>query len=295
MAERTGCVRFLMGVTMLGLCLLILGCADHSHIHSYVETVAEASCVDDGYTLFTCGCGDSYKEDIVPALGHSYEALVIAPTYTSQGYTQYVCAQCGEEYKDSFTQMPPEVMSAMAIKDYLLPFEDFSRERKHNPEFVMIHFTSAVVLSKEDPYDLEKIRGVFVDYKVSVHYLIDRDGTVYCYIPEDLVAYHAGSGTWAEDPKYTNLLNDYAIGIEIAAIGSQNDMKQYMSAREYGKLDPRVIGYTDAQYTSLKALVEDICSRNQIPMDRQHIIGHQEYSPAKTDPGELLDWDRLLS
>ena len=30
--------------------------------------------------------------------------------------------------------------------------------------------------------------------------------------------------------------------------------------------------------------------RYDIPMDRDHIIGHQEYAIKKRDPGELFDW-----
>ena len=54
-------------------------------------------------------------------------------------------------------------------------------------------------------------------------------------------------------------------------------------------------GFTEAQYDALIPLVKDICSRNGIEADREHIIGHQEYSPAKTDPGSLFDWERLIA
>ncbi len=30
------------------------------------------------------------------------------------------------------------------------------------------------------------------------------------------------------------------------------------------------------------------------PLDREHIIGHSEYSALKTDPGELFDWERVM-
>ena len=147
---------------------------------------------------------------------------------------------------------PPDVVSELAQPDYLLPLETFSRPRKHDPEFVMIHFTSAVMLDRNDPYNMEAVRSIFVDYEVSVHYIIDRDGTVRCYIPENVVAYHAGFGTWGDDPKYTDLMNDYAIGIEVVAIGSQKDMAQYLHPEEYGALNPEFIGYTEAQYAALQ-------------------------------------------
>jgi N-acetyl-anhydromuramyl-L-alanine amidase AmpD len=181
-----------------------------------------------------------------------------------------------------------------AREEYLLPEDDFSRPRTEKAEFVMIHFTSAVVASREDPYNMETVRSIFEDYQLSVHYIIDRDGVVSCYVPEDRVAWHAGKGTWNEDEKYTDKLNEYAIGIELVAIGSENDMAQYLTSEEYDLLDDSLKGFTDAQYDSLSKLVEDICSRNNIPFDRDHVIGHEEYSPAKTDPGELFDWDRLI-
>ena len=181
-----------------------------------------------------------------------------------------------------------------AVEDFLTPVEEYSWEREFDPEYVMIHFTSAVVEHRDDPYNMDHIRQIFVDYDISIHYIIDRDGTVRCYIPEDRVAWHAGKGEWAGDEKYTNKMNHYAIGIEIAAVGSARDMEIYLTEEEYQAMDDSLKGFTDAQYDALKLLVEDICARNNIPADRDHVIGHQEYSPAKNDPGELFDWSRIL-
>ena len=157
----------------------------------------------------------------------------------------------------------------------------------------MLHFCSAVVNHRDDPFNMAYIRQIFIDADVSIHYIIDREGTVYCYVPEDRAAWHAGTGMWGDD-KYTGSMNLYSIGIELVGIGSQSDMKSYLSAKDYKALDPSWYGFTDAQYAALKDLVEDICQRNSIPMDRQHIIGHEEYNPKKHDPGQLFDWDRLL-
>lgn len=181
-----------------------------------------------------------------------------------------------------------------AVEDFLLPVEEYSWEREFAPEYVMIHFTSAVVEHRDDPLNMDYIRQIFVDYDISVHYIIDREGTVRCYVPEDRVAWHAGKGEWANDEKYTNKMNHYAIGIEIAAIGSQKDMEIYLTEEEYAALDDRFKGFSDAQYDALKLLVEDICARYGIPADRDHVIGHQDYSPSKNDPGELFDWSRIL-
>lgn len=206
------------------------------------------------------------------------------------------CTQASAPPTTTATTAPPkqETVYAGAVEHYLNPVQAYSDPRQHTPEIVMLHFTSAVMLDRENPYDMNAVRSIFRDYEVSIHYIVDRDGTVYCYIPEDRQAWHAGTGTWGDDPKYTDQMNDYSIGIEILAIGSREDMAQYLSPDAYAALDPGLIGYTDAQYDALKALVTDICTRYEIPMDREHIIGHQEYAPQKADPGQLFDWDRLL-
>ncbi len=188
---------------------------------------------------------------------------------------------------------PPVYVYSGATEDFLTPLDDYSWEREFPPEFVVIHFTSNVVNDRANPYDMTAIRKIFEDGEVSIHYIIDRGGEVYCYIPEDRAAWHAGRGEWA-DEKYTDNMNRYSIGVELLAVGSSRDMASYLHEWEYDALEPEDIGFTDAQYEALAALVRDICERNNIPLDRDHIIGHGEYSPTKTDPGELFDWERIF-
>lgn len=189
----------------------------------------------------------------------------------------------------------PVFVSPLAKEFFLEPFDDYSWEMTEKPEFVVLHFTSAIVLDKEEPFKLDSVRSIFEDTSVSIHYIIDREGSIFCWLPESRAAWHAGKGTFADDDKYTNSMNKYSIGIEMLAIGSENDMKQYLTSKEYNALDKSFIGFTDAQYASLGELVSDICERNKIPFDKEHIIGHDMYNPSKSDPGELFDWSRLFA
>lgn len=194
-------------------------------------------------------------------------------------------------------KMEKIIVSPYAVEHYLGELgngHDFSWAREFPAEYVMIHFCSAVVNHRDDPYNMEYVRQTFIDADVSIHYILDRDGKVYCYVPEDRAAWHAGKGTWLDDEKYTNKMNLYSIGIEVVGIGSQQDMSLYLSKAAYNALPKEYLGFTDAQYDSLKLLVEDICYRNGIALDRQHIIGHQEFSPKKNDPGQLFDWSRIV-
>lgn len=66
--------------------------------HKFTENKVEVSCTSDGYTLYTCDCGFSYKSDIVSALGHDLRAIVNAPTCEKVGNTQYICRRCDFVY-----------------------------------------------------------------------------------------------------------------------------------------------------------------------------------------------------
>lgn len=205
-------------------------------------------------------------------------------TATEQTITEEISAE-PEEVPD---------VSPIAKEHFLEPFDDYSWVREFPVEKVVVHFTSAVVNYPEDPYNMELIRNIFVDSGLSVHYIIDRDGTVYCYMPESRAAWHAGKGTFGDDEKYTNSMNKYSVGIELVAIGSEQDMAQYLHPDEYKAIDESLIGFTDEQYASLTALIKDICQRNKIEFSRENVIGHDEYNEAKSDPGELFDWERVF-
>ncbi len=195
------------------------------------------------------------------------------------------------------TQPPKITVYPGAVEHYLGGVGngyDYSWKQEYPPEFVMIHFCSAVVDHRDDPYNMKYVRRTFTEARVSIHYILDREGTVYCYIPENRSAWHAGKGEWGGDEKYTNNMNRYSIGIELVGMGSMEDMAPYLSEREYKALDESLLGFTDAQYEALKLLVADICERYNIPLDRDHVIGHEEYSPKKNDPGDLFDWSRII-
>lgn len=72
------------------------------HTHSYTEKTVPATCTAGGYTLHTCSCGVSYKDNEMAATGHKYTDNVTASTCTAEGYTLHKCA-CGDSYTDSVT------------------------------------------------------------------------------------------------------------------------------------------------------------------------------------------------
>jgi N-acetyl-anhydromuramyl-L-alanine amidase AmpD len=161
----------------------------------------------------------------------------------------------------------------------------------------VIHFTSNAQEKPEDPYQILDTYDIFNQYGVSSHYVIDRSGKLYQFVTENRIAYHAGKGSLANNPTYHNKLNAYSIGIELLAIGTKEEMVSMMTEEDYDNIDPIHIGYTGEQYETLKDLLLDISAfYGTVPLDREHIIGHDEYAPErKTDPGSLFDWEHLMN
>jgi len=108
---------------------------------------------------------------------------------------------------------------------------------------------------------------------VSTHYLIGIDGMICNLVDETEQAWHAGVSFW----RGRTDLNRYSIGIEIA---------NRTGAKGFKGNDP----YTEVQLATVAALVQNICARRHIPIDRQHIVMHREIAPRrKSDP--CGDWD----
>lgn len=65
--------------------------------HTYNAIIINPACTTQGYTTYTCECGDTYVADYVDAKGHNHTSDVTTPTCTTQGYTTYTC-ECGDTY-----------------------------------------------------------------------------------------------------------------------------------------------------------------------------------------------------
>lgn len=110
--------------------------------------------------------------------------------------------------------------------------------------------------------------------KVSAHYVVDEDGTVYALVEEDKRAWHAGVSYW----RGVKQLNDRSIGIEIVNPG-----------HEWGYR-----AFPEVQMLAVRDLCLGILSRHPIPA--RNVVGHSDIAPnRKQDPGELFDWKWLAA
>ena len=91
------------------------GGSGDTHSHDYTSEITKLpNCLLSGVRTFTCSCGDSYTKT-VPATGHDWQiSQQIANTFDPEtgeplttGYTIYTCATCGEQYKSTDGNAPP--------------------------------------------------------------------------------------------------------------------------------------------------------------------------------------------
>ena len=75
------------------------------HTHTYTPVVTEPTCTEQGYTTYTCACGDSYVGKYVDASGHSYE--------------NGTCTVCGNTCGPVITQQP-ESISAERLDEVIV-------------------------------------------------------------------------------------------------------------------------------------------------------------------------------
>lgn len=71
------------------------------HVHDYHPTVVAPTCMEQGYTTYTCACGDSYQDNYVTPLGHTEEIIAGKPaSCTEPGLTEGKhCSVCNEVLK----------------------------------------------------------------------------------------------------------------------------------------------------------------------------------------------------
>lgn len=110
--------------------------------------------------------------------------------------------------------------------------------------------------------------------RVSSHYVVEEDGTLWRLVPELRRAFHAGISCWQGERD----LNWVSIGVEIVNPG-----------HEWGYR-----AFPDAQMAVVERLCRDLLARYRIPPYR--VVGHSDIAPdRRSDPGELFDWRRLAA
>lgn len=110
--------------------------------------------------------------------------------------------------------------------------------------------------------------------RVSSHYVVEEDGTVWHLVAEHRRAWHAGISVW----RGHETLNGRSIGIEIVNPGHEWGYQPFPAA----------------QMAAVADLCRGILARHPIPA--RNVVAHSDVAPdRKEDPGELFDWPWLAA
>ena len=141
-----------------------------------------------------------------------------------------------------------------------------SGQRKNPIDMIVIHST--------ETNSLEETARCFMTEKernVSVHYVVDRDGKIYQFVPEDRSAYHAGKSKWrlVTGEEVSNI-NSRSIGIEFQRGSGQT--------------------FTPEQIRAGLELTKSI--KNRYNIDPRNVVAHSDIAPErKSDPGNDFPWE----
>jgi N-acetylmuramoyl-L-alanine amidase len=147
--------------------------------------------------------------------------------------------------------------------------------KKYLPQAIVIHIMEGSLAGTDSWFGN-------IQSKVSAHYGVGKNGEVHQYVDEKDTAWHAGVVTtpsWSlikkvGDNSYINP-NYYTVGIE-----------------HEGTVET---DWTDAMYQSTSSLIAEISKRWNIPIDRNHILGHHEIYAVKACPGSKVDFTKLIA
>ena len=176
-------------------------------------------------------------------------------------------------------------MPDLTIRDQFLPYVERLPERPADAvELVVIHCTELPDLATAREYGERIVHESGTGN--SGHYYIDRDGSIYRYVPGTRVAHHVRGH------------NPASIGIELVNRGRYPD---WWHSANQTMTEP----YPPAQIEALRALLARL--RTEFPRLRD-IAGHEDLDlahlpasddparevPRKLDPGPMFPWPAVL-
>ena len=151
------------------------------------------------------------------------------------------------------------------INKYKSP--NYNSRNNSKIQLIIIHYTALKDTSEALSFLCKK------EKKVSSHYLISQNGTIYSLVKDKFRAWHAGQSYWQE----ISDINSISLGIEL-------------DYNPYGKNNK----YSFKMIFSLKKLLLKLQKKYKI--NKNSILAHSDVAPfRKKDPGIKFPWKSLSS
>ncbi|HLR36612.1 MAG TPA: N-acetylmuramoyl-L-alanine amidase [Chitinophagaceae bacterium] len=170
-----------------------------------------------------------------------------------------------KEKRKGYNHFTPVKLSldSLKVKQWVAPSPNFNIRQ---PDLVIIHHTA----QEGCKISLKTLTRANTNRKVSAHFLICGDGTIYQLVDEKYRAWHAGASRWGNMQD----INSVSLGIEIDNDGHEP--------------------FSSAQIKSLLVLLSSI--ENRYGIRRGNFIGHADVAPTrKQDPSVYFPWRTLAA
>lgn len=131
--------------------------------------------------------------------------------------------------------------------------KNFSSRNGIIPDVIVVHISAGSLTSMTSWFSTPNSQA-------SAHYGIGKDGTILQYVEEENKAWTQGN---VNNPSSEIVLSRKAFNPNLYCISIENEGQDLQYA-------PQI------QMDTLVALIKDIATRHNIPLDRKHILGHFE-------------------
>lgn len=165
--------------------------------------------------------------------------------------------------REGYEHFTPIILpiDSLHVKQWTAPSPNFNIR---TPNLVVIHHTD----QESCLQSLKTLTNPNTGGRVSAHYLICDNGTIYRLVDERYRAWHAGVARWGN----MRNINSLSIGIELDNNGEEP--------------------FSNTQIHSLLVLLGSLKSRYHIP--RGNFVGHADVAPTrKQDPSVYFPWGEL--
>ena len=328
-------ILFIVAAAIVYMAALFYGAPyDARGIESDILTNQIADCLSQGgYLKESISWDDNFKDKFLEECNLNFD---VEDTYgwgaQEQYYVEVGLYEFNQDLEDGIGgEIFSFVEGNVNLKTFFILEQ--AEEERNKKEMVVVHFTAG--------YSATDAIETIIHNRLSVHYIIDREGNVLsinnadadekdAFKSEDQTAQHVGcidvrmekirnpcEGGGMPEPgeKCCVDLNRQSIGIELVNLGyvcndsvackedrgteiSEEDWENYVAERYNDESMEGLIWeeFTEEQIDSLVYLVAGIVSRNNIPINRNYIVGHDEGAPGyKWDPGPAFPWEEFMN
>lgn len=148
----------------------------------------------------------------------------------------------------------------------------------HKPDLIVIHLMDGT-LQGTDTWFLtppsERNNG---DFASSAHYGIGKAGQVHQYVHQEDEAFHAGR---VLIPTAKLVVERHGVNPNLYSIGIEHE-------------GTPTDEWPDEMIEASAQLVAQLAAGHEIPLDRDHVVGHHEIFSAKSCPGDKCPIDQIV-